>query len=40
MDINEAIAAEFRKGERDAVLMALAILAAFSFGILIVTGAI
>ena len=40
MNINEVIAAEFKKGERDAVIMALLVLAAFSVGILKVTGAI
>ena len=38
MDINKAIAAEFKQGEREAVLMALAVLAFFSFGIIMITG--
>ena len=38
MDINEAIAAEFRQGEREAVLMAVLMLGFFSFGIIMITG--
>ena len=40
MDINAEIAAEFKQGERQAVLMALLVLAVYSIGILKVTGAI
>ena len=38
MDINKEIAAEFRQGEREAVLMAVLMLAFFSFGIIMITG--
>ena len=40
MDLNREIAAEFKAGEREAVLMALLMLGFFSVGILIATGAL